>query len=197
MKINVLSLFSGIGGIKMGFSLEKKKPTDIPMHRAEAPMELWNKHRGRLKDHQHIYTDFTCENADKDWIVSVDIAKSRNFGLHYLRHRVRQYFESKGKEQLIVSTGKIQDVILYVRLQQNKQDVPNVTKYCQYTLRIQDRRVSDDFEMVVSYSGLTHVYNIPLSQIGHLNDETYTVTKKTMLISVAESGRHILLLQTI
>lgn len=60
MKINVLSLFSGIGGIKMGFSLEKKKPTDIPMHRAEAPMELWNKHRGRLKDHQHIYTDFSC-----------------------------------------------------------------------------------------------------------------------------------------
>ena len=157
----------------MGFSLEKKKPTDIPMHRAEAPMELWNKHRGRLKDHQHIYPDFTCENADKDWIVSLDIATSRKFGLHYLRHRVRQYFESKGKEQLIVSTGKIQDVILYVRLQKNKQDVPNVTKYCQYTLRIQDRRVSDDFEMVVSYSGLTHVYNIPLSQIGHLNDEKY------------------------
>ena len=87
MKINVLSLFSGIGGIKMGFSLEKKKSTDVPMHRAEAPMELWNKHRGRLKDHQHIYTDFTCENADKDWIVSVNIAKSRKFGLHYLRAR--------------------------------------------------------------------------------------------------------------
>lgn len=173
MKINVLSLFSGIGGIKMGFSLEKKKSTDVPMHRAEAPMELWNKHRGRLKDHQHIYTDFTSENADKDWIVSVDIAKSRKFGLHYLRHRVRQYFESKGKEQLIVSTDKIQNVILYIRLQQNKQDVPNVTKYCQYTLRIQDRRVSDDFEMVVSYNGLTHVYDIPLSQMGHLNDEKY------------------------
>ena len=28
MKINVLSLFSGVGGIKMGFSLEKKKSTD-------------------------------------------------------------------------------------------------------------------------------------------------------------------------
>ena len=59
MKINVLSLFSGVGGIKMGFSLEKKKPTDVPMHRAEAPMELWNKHKSILKDHQHIYTDFT------------------------------------------------------------------------------------------------------------------------------------------
>jgi len=169
MKINVLSLFSGMGGIKMGFSLEKKKPTDVPMHRAEAPMELWNKHKGILKNHQHIYTDFTCENYEKDWIVSVDIAKSRRFGLHYLRHKVRKYFESK--EQLIVSTGKIKDIILYVKL--NSQDIPNVTKYCQYSLRIQDRRVSDDFEMVVSYCGLTHVFNSPLSHMGHLNDEKY------------------------
>ena len=153
----------------MGFSLEKKKSTDVPMHRAEAPMELWNKHKGILKDHQHIYTDFTCNNVDENWIVSVDIAKSRKFGLHYLRHKVRQYCESR--EQLVVSTGKIKDIILYVKLKD--QDVPNVTKYCQYSLRIQDRRVSDDFEMVVSYCGLTYVYNCPLSQMGHLNDEKY------------------------
>jgi len=121
MKINVLSLFSGIGGIKMGFSLERRKPTDIPMHRSEAPLELWDKHRDILKDHQHVYTDFTCENVDENWIVPVDIRKSRRFGLHYLRHRVRQYFESMDK--LVVFTGKIQDIILYVKL--NVQDVEN------------------------------------------------------------------------
>jgi len=169
MKINVLSLFSGIGGIKMGFSLERRKPTDFPMHRSEAPLELWDKHRDILKDHQHVYTDFTCENVDENWIVPVDIRKSRRFGLHYLRHRVRQYFESMDK--LVVSTGKIQDIILYVKL--NVQDVENVTKYCQYSLRIQDKRVSNDFEMVVTYSGVTHVYNNALSTMGHLNDEKY------------------------
>lgn len=169
MKINVLSIFSGIGGIEMGFSLEKRNPTDMPMHRSEAPLELWNKHKNTLLEHPYIYTNFTCENVDKDWIISVDISKSRKFGLHYLRHKVREYFESK--EQLVVSTGKIKDIILYVKLK--TQDVPNVTKYCQYSLRIQDRRVSDDFEMVVSYCGLTHVFNSPLSQMGHLNDEKY------------------------
>lgn len=169
MKINVLSLFSGKGRIKMGFSLEKRKPTDIPMHRSEAPIELWNKHRDILEKHQHIYTDFTCESADKDWIVPVDISISRRFGLHYLRHKVRQYCESK--EQLIISTGMIKDIILYVRLKE--QDIPNVTKYCQYSIRIQDKRVSDDFEMVVSYSGVTHVYNSPLHTMGHLNDKKY------------------------
>ena len=153
----------------MGFSLDKKKSTDVPMHRSEAPLELWDKHKDILMNHQHIYTDFTCESADKDWVVPVDISKSRKFGLHYLRHRVREYCESK--EQLIVSTGMIRDIILYVKLKE--QDVPNVTKYCQYSLRIQDKRVSDDFEMVVSYSGLSHVFNIPLSQMGHLNDEKY------------------------
>lgn len=169
MKINVLSLFSGLGGINMGFSLDRRKPTDVPMHRSEAPLELWDKHRDTLKDHQHIYTDFTCDDTDANWIVPVDIKKSRRFGLHYLRYRIRQYFESM--DQLVVSTGKIQDIILYVKLKE--QDVPNVTKYCQYSLRIQDRRVSDDFEMVVSYCGLTHVFNGALSQIGHLNDEKY------------------------
>lgn len=169
MKINVLSLFAGIGEIKMGFSLEKINATDVPMHRSEAPMELWDKHRDTLKHHQYFYTDFTCENADKDWIVSVDIRKSRRFGLHYFRHKVLQYFESKN--QFVVSTGKIKDIILYVKLK--TQDIPNVTKYCQYSLRIQDRRVSDDFEMVVSYGGITHVYNNPLSKMGHLNDDKY------------------------
>lgn len=169
MKINVLSLFSGVGEIKMGFSLEKRNSTDVPMHKSEVPLELWDKHRKTLLNHQVIYTDFTCDNIDEDWIVSVDITKSRRFGLHYLRKKVREYCESM--EQLIVSTGKIQDIILYVKLK--KQDVPNVTKYCQYSLRIQDRRVSDDFEMVVSYCGLSHVYNNPLSTMGHLNDEKY------------------------
>jgi hypothetical protein len=171
MKINVLSLFSGIGGINMGFSLVKRKPTDVPMRRSEVPLELWDKHRDILKNYQHIYTDFTCENVDKDWIVAVDISKSRRFGLHYLRHRVRQYFESQ--EQFIVSTDKIQDIILYVRQKQENQNIPDVTKYCQYSLRIQDRRVSSDFEMVVSFSGLSYVYKKQLSAIGHLNDKKY------------------------
>lgn len=108
MKINVLSLFSGVGGIQMGFSLEKRNAFDVPMHRSETPLELWDKHCDILKEHQHIYTDFTCENVDANWIVPVDIKRSRRFGLHYLRHRVRQYFETM--EQYIVSTGRINDI---------------------------------------------------------------------------------------
>jgi len=169
MKINVLQLCSSIGKIEMGFSLERRSPADVPMHRTEVPIELWEKHRDTLLNRQYIYSDFTSENADKDWVVSVDISKSRKFGLHYLRHKVREYCESM--EQLVVSTSKIQDVIIYVRLK--NQDVNDVTKYCQYSLRVQDKRVSNDFEMVVSYSGVTYVFNKPLSTLGHLNDEKY------------------------
>lgn len=169
MKINVLSLFSGIGGINLGFSLVRRNENDVPMHRAEAPIELWDKHRDALSEHQYIYTDFTCEGADKDWIVPVDISKSRRFGLHYIRNKVRQYFESKDK--LILSTDMIKDIILCVKL--IKQELPEVTQYCQYSLRIQDSRVSDDFEMVVSYNGVTHIYNKPLSTMGSLNDAKY------------------------
>ena len=114
MKINVLSIFSGIGGIEMGFSLEKRNPTDMPMHRSEAPLELWDKHKNTLLEHPYIYTNFTCENVDKDWIISVDISKSRKFGLHYLRHKVREYCESI--DQLIISTSKIRKnfLVFYV-----------------------------------------------------------------------------------
>ena len=64
MKINVLSLFSGIGGIKLGFSLEKKTHDAVPMHRSEIPVELWKNHNVIIKDRQYIYTDFTCEGVD-------------------------------------------------------------------------------------------------------------------------------------
>ena len=151
MKINVLSLFSGVGELNFGFSLVRRNENDVPMHRAEAPIELWDKHRNALSEHQYIYTDFTCEGADKDWIVPVDISKSRRFGLHYIRNKVRQYFESKDK--LILSTDMIKDIILCVKL--IKQELPEVTQYCQYSLRIQDSRVSDDFEMVVSLNSAT------------------------------------------
>jgi hypothetical protein len=167
MKINVLSLFADDVIIKTGFSIERRNPTDVPMHIDEIPSELQDKHKEALKGLQHIYTDFTCDNVDEDWIVSVDITKSRKFGLYYFRHKVRQYFESK--ENIIVSTGMIQDIIIYVKVKDEKQNVPNVTKYCQYTLRIQDKRVSNGFEMVVSYRGLAHVYNTPLSAMGNLN----------------------------
>lgn len=165
MKINILSLFVDDGIIKTGFSLERRKPTDVPMYMDEIPSEFQDKHKEALKDLQYIYTDFTCDNVDEEWIVSVDITKSRKFGLHYFRHKVRQYFESK--KNIVVSTGMTQDIIIYVKVKEKEQNIPNVTKYCQYSLRIQDKRVSNGFEMVVSYRGLAHVYNTPLSAMGN------------------------------
>src|SRR5574344_700235 len=165
LQFNLLPFFSVFYKVSFNFFKEKKDDSYYPLRKREYPRELWNNHEQELQSIENLYCNFTAVEPNADYSATVDLYDSSRFALHYFRHLIRQYFLSFGN--IIVSPNFINDIEIW--LPAKVQNIPNVTQYYCFTIKIQSARITDKFEMVISFDGVTRKYNKSVAQLGDID----------------------------
>lgn len=167
MKIdfNILPFEFKTETVVVSLSKSKKKNTDAPLKKEDAPRSIIDLFAGAGE----LYTSFENESSREIANVEVNLNESRHFGLHYARHIVRSAAHSYGA---IVSQNFIRDVDIYFPLKNNQSS--QFTECLAATIKFQDRRVSDNFEMVVSYDGEKRIAKTPVASLPSTARGTYT-----------------------
>ncbi len=135
------------------------------LYKGEYPKILWEQHEEELREISHLYCDFaSTENAD--YTAEVNINESTNFGLHYFRFLIYNYFQDKVD---IIFPNFVNDVEIWMH--DKTKSTAKYKQYNKYTLKIQYARLSDGFELVVAYDGTSKIYTKSVQDLGSFDTE--------------------------
>ncbi len=178
LQFNIIPFLAPVNPVPFSFFKQKKDDSFCPLRKGEYPRELWNNHEQELKNIQNLYCNFSDKEQNPDYTTNVDLNDSTRFALHYFRNILQRYFSSL--DNIVVSPNFINDIeILLPAKIQNSEEY---TLYYCFTIKLQCARISEYFEMVVSYDGVTHQYNKPISELGNIDAEligTVILDRKT------------------
>jgi hypothetical protein len=120
-----------------------------------------------LSNLEKLYTDFQ-EPKEDAIIIEINLAETPRFANHYYRYLVRHYF-----------TGKV-DIIhqnftseTEVWLHNKKGSTPEYNLYNQFTIKVQNARLTELPELVISYDGTTKVLTKSVLDITDLDTNLY------------------------
>lgn len=165
LQFNIIPFLARENPVSFSFFKQKKDESFRPLRKSEYPRELWVSHEHELQNIQNLYCNFSDLEENSDFNSNVDLNNSSRFALHYFRHILQNYFLSL--DNVVVSPNFINDIeiLLPAKIQNNEQ----YTLYYCFTIKLQCARISEYFEMVVSYDGVTHQYNKPVSELGNID----------------------------
>lgn len=167
LQLNIIPFKAPIGCADFAFYTEKQEGF-YPIHKddlnglIEDIIDENELHYGKW-----LYTDFAApkENAI---IISINLNKCKYFAQHYFRYLIRTYFKDIANIIRKNFTNEIEVWFLNPKAGNAKFKV-----YNQFTLKVQHSRVTDDFELVVSFDGTTKVLNKSISEIQNFKTELY------------------------
>ena len=106
-----------------------------------------------------FYSDFKPP-VNGAQFVKVDLEKSIFFANNYYRHLIRNYFKRVADIIHLNFTNEIE-----VCFKAEQQPDSKFTIYNQFTLKIQQQRITDGPELILSYDGTTKVLNRSLKDL--------------------------------
>jgi hypothetical protein len=167
IQLNIIPFTPTVTILKVGLFREK---TDgyASLHKGEYPKELWEQYENELKEISHLYCNFsTYENAD--YTATIDIKKNSNFGLHYFRFLIYNYLQYKVD---VLFPNFVNDVEVWQH--DKNKSTSKFNQYNKFTLKVQYARVSNTFELVVSYDGTAKLYTKSMQDIGNIDTNKIT-----------------------
>ncbi len=164
IQLNIIPFTPLVTKLEVGLFKEKIEGY-ASLHKGEYPRELWEQYENELKEISHLYCNFsTTENAD--YTATVDITRNSNFGLHYFRFLIYNYLQDKVDVRF---PNFVNDVEVW---QHDKtKSTTKYNLYIKHTLKVQYARVSNSFELVVSYDGTAKLYNKSMQDIGNIDPD--------------------------
>lgn len=165
LQFNLIPFLAPENPVPFHFFKMKKDDSFRPLKKDEYPAELISNYEQELKDIQNLYCNFSETDTNPDYTVSVDLNNSTLFAIHYFRHLLQKYFLSL--ESVVVSPNFINDIEILIPAR--VQNEVNITLYYCFTLKLQYARISENFEMVISYDGVTRQYMKPVSLLGDID----------------------------
>ncbi len=165
LQFNIIPFLAPDNPVLFSFFKQKKDDSFRPLRKKEYPRELWDSHELELQNIQNLYCNFSDQEVNPDFSCNVDLNNSTRFALHYFRHILQNYFLSL--DNVVVSPNFINDI--EILLPAKIQNSSEYTLYYCFTIKLQCARVSEYFEMVISYDGVTHQYNKPVSELGNID----------------------------
>ena len=164
--VNVLPFLAPTKDVSLVFSREKVQDSDVAILKKEFPQGFVHKNYAELKGVEKLYCDFENQD-DGDFRADVNMNEATQFALHYFRFLIREYFEEQ--RDIIVSCNKIKDIEVAIPAKVQPSD--QYTEYYCFTIKVQCRHVSEYFEMVISYDGMTRKLNKTMPQLNEAEQE--------------------------
>jgi len=167
IQLNIIPFSPTVTKLEVGLFKEKTEGY-ASLHKGEYPKELWEQYESELKEISHLYCNFsTTENAD--YTATVDIKKNTNFGLHYFRFLIYNYLQDKVD---VLFPNFVNDVEVWQH--DKNKSTTKFNLYNKFTLKVQYARVSNSFELVVSYDGTAKLYAKSMQDIGNIDTDKIT-----------------------
>ena len=139
----------------------KKHPDTHPelMYADECP-ELWQQH-SELADVKNLFYSLTnpSECKGSQYTVQIDLNKQLRIAKHIISQQLYNHF----RQTQIATFDKIDNVEVWVKKEQHS--TTDCTEYLRFSLIPQYAVFSDGWELVISFNGISTVYNKPLSAL--------------------------------
>jgi len=165
LQFNLIPFKAPENPVSFHFFKMKKDDSFRPLKKDEYPAELVGSYEHELADIQNLYCNFSETETNPDYTVYVDLNNSTLFAIHYFRHLLWKYFLSL--DNVVVSPNFINDIEILIPAKAQNED--DITIYYCFTIKLQHARISEYFEMVISYDGVTRQYMKPVSQLGDID----------------------------
>lgn len=158
--LNIIPFTHPLAEATFPFYTTKKDDTFCPIHKDDIK-GAWEGIIDESEFHygDWLYTDFGVPQDDAIEL-SVDLIKCKGLGLHYYRHLIFSYFIGKADMMRHNFTKEIE-----VWMHNTEGTNPKYNVYNQFTLKVQQARISDGPELVLSYDGTTKVYSQSLAEM--------------------------------
>lgn len=171
MHLNILSFQPVQEIISVNLYTEKQLDTHpLSVFKDEFP-KLWASHK--LDEKQCLFFSFANEETEckgTSFQVEINLLKNIRIALHYFRHLIFEHFKIHADA---VCNNFVDGIEVWIK--SNEQKNKETTAYHKYTLNPRHARVSDGFELLVSYNGTSTVYNTSVSQLSEVDSEKFTL----------------------
>jgi hypothetical protein len=154
---------------KQTFALyRQKQPEFVPVFKDDLQGLLNGQFsEEELKQLQKLYTDFQPAQ-DGAVELDIDLSASPRFANHYYRHLIRKHFE--GIADIMHRNFTSETEVWFLN---EEKSTGKFSVYNQFTLKVQNGRVTESPELVISYDGTTKVLKTPVSKIYNFNTNLY------------------------
>lgn len=171
MKLNVLSFTPVTEEITVHLWTQKAEKTFPDIVKKEECPEIWEQNPELLAEKKFLYCTYDEINEvckGDHFAFQFNPYEFPRIGLNYFRYKIHNYFNGKVP---VVNYNFINGVEIWIDdLKNNK-----TTKYNKFTLKPQFARVSQGFELLVTFDGQSVVYNTPVTQLSHIEPELFSL----------------------
>jgi hypothetical protein len=171
MQFNLLSFKLPTDTITINLYSEKVEEPHPQVVYADKCPELWEQHANTLAKCKLLYCPFGNEETEckgDKYTVTIDLNSSPRFALHYARHLIYTYFHGRVPA---VCYNFVDGVEIWIKADPKQ----NITKFHKFTLNPQHARITESFEFLVTYEGVSTVYNTPVSQLTQIQPELFSL----------------------
>lgn len=160
MQINFFTFTPKQQVVELTLYTEKDKDSHPEMVYADECPELW-RNNSELSEVKRLFYSLINPNECKgtSYTVQIDLNKQRRIAKHIISQRLYNYF----RETQIATFDKVDNVEVWIKKEQ--QQTPKVTEYFRFSLIPQFATFTHGWELVVSFNGISSVYNTPLSEL--------------------------------
>lgn len=135
--------------------------------------ELWKNIPSTLTKYKSLFCSFSNEENEcigTKFTTEINLNKVPRVALHYFRYLLYKHFLNAADA---VCNNYIDGVEVWVRAASQKDAEVNI--YDKFTLNPQHARITNSFELLISYNGSSSVLNKPISQLSDIEPETFSL----------------------
>ncbi|MDR1347422.1 MAG: hypothetical protein LBJ63_03195 [Prevotellaceae bacterium] len=171
MLFNLLSFTPPTDTITVNLYSEKVKDTRSEIIFRDECLELWQQNADALAESKYLYCSFDNEatecKGDK-YTATINLNSTPRVAINYIGRLLYTHFRGRVPAVCCNFVGGVE---IWLKAEQQK----NITKFHKYTLNPQHARITDGFELLVTYEGVSTVYNTPVSHLAEIQPELFSL----------------------
>jgi hypothetical protein len=171
MQFNLLSFTLPTDTITVNLYSEKVEETRPNIVFRDECLNVWEQNPDTLSECKHLYCSFANEatecKGDK-YTATINLNDTPRFAINYIRHLIYTYFSGRVPA---VCYNFVDGVEIWIKAEQQQ----NITKFHRYTLNPQHARITNGFELLVTYESVSTVYNTSVSKLSEIQPELFSL----------------------
>ncbi len=171
MQFNLLSFKPYSEEITINLYSEKVEGTRPQIVYQDEYPELWEQNAETLEECKYLYCSFNNEETEckgDKYTATIYLNSAPRFALHYFRYLLYEHFYGQVPA---VCYNYMSGIEIWLKEEQQE----NITRFHKYTLNPQHARITDGFELLITYEGISTVCNTSVSQLTEIPPELFSL----------------------